>query len=96
MFEQKDPVDWSKPVLAQIPKLGKDYYDWVHQPTDNPLRIFSSDFVEFFSKCSWWMVPSYWMPVVFMLLWTAYARLSVESEVWIPWMFGGKQCVEYV
>ncbi|XP_071092208.1 fatty acid 2-hydroxylase-like [Haliotis cracherodii] len=84
-----DPVDWKKPVLPQIPKLGEQYFEWAHQPTDLPLRLFHSDFVEYFSKCSWWMVPMYWVPAMLAMIYTAYTGLSEHPDVWLPWMAGG-------
>jgi hypothetical protein len=78
--EQDDPlVDWSKPILAQIPGLGDNYYQWVHEPVDTTLRLFHSDFVEFFSKCPWYMVPVVWVPVFLYLLFLSNKVLSDSS-----------------
>jgi 4-hydroxysphinganine ceramide fatty acyl 2-hydroxylase len=57
-------VDWNKPMLAQVGKLGPNYLKWVHSPVDRPLRLFYSDFMEFFSRTPWFFVPIIWLPVV--------------------------------
>ncbi|XP_070500690.1 fatty acid 2-hydroxylase-like [Chironomus tepperi] len=43
-------VDWTKPMLPQISKLGDDYAKWINLPVDRPLRIFENDFLELISK----------------------------------------------
>uniref|UniRef100_A0A8D0HLR1 Fatty acid 2-hydroxylase n=1 Tax=Sphenodon punctatus TaxID=8508 RepID=A0A8D0HLR1_SPHPU len=48
--EDKDLVDWCKPLLWQVGHLGEKYDEWVHQPVDRPIRLFHSDFIESFSK----------------------------------------------
>ena len=57
-------MDWSKPLLAQIPKIGKHYGDWVHSPVNRKLRLFESDVLESLSKSPWWLVPLFWIPVI--------------------------------
>ena len=60
-------VDWSKPMVAQVGKLGPEYLKWVHSPVNRPLRLFGPEIVEFFSKTPWYMVPIVWLPVVLYL-----------------------------
>ncbi|KAJ8302448.1 hypothetical protein KUTeg_018844 [Tegillarca granosa] len=77
-----DLVDWSKPIFWQVPHIGERYFEWVHQPVDKPIRLFHSDFCEFFSVCKWWIVPLFWTPVMFILLWLSYTKLAETPAVW--------------
>lgn len=74
----QDMVDWDKPMLAQVGKLGPDYLKWVHSPVDRPLRLFSSSFVEIFSRTPWFLVPIIWIPVVIYSAIMAIKHLNVE------------------
>lgn len=65
---QKDPVDYSKPMLSQVGSLGDHYWAWLHQPISHDIRIFQSDVAEFFSRTYWWLVPTIWLPVAVCLL----------------------------
>lgn len=51
----KDLVDWDKPVLWQVGHLGAKYHNWIDEPVDVPLRLFYSDFCEYFSKTKWYV-----------------------------------------
>ncbi|KAL8613852.1 hypothetical protein ACOMHN_032842 [Nucella lapillus] len=76
-------VDWSRPVLGQVWGLGDHYYRWVHEPVDFSLRLFQSDFMERISKCPWYMVPAFWVPVALLLLMRSRANLvASEPVVW--------------
>ncbi|KAG0618588.1 hypothetical protein M758_4G076000 [Ceratodon purpureus] len=59
-------VDMTKPMVAQVGRLGSDYDEWVHQPVKRKEcpRLFDSDLLEYFTKCKWWMIPLIWGPVV--------------------------------
>lgn len=63
---KEDRIDWNKGLVLQVHKLGKDYMKWVHSPVNRKLRLFDSDFVEFFSKTPWYVVPLIWIPVTIM------------------------------
>ena len=54
----KDLVDWDKPVLWQVGNLGAKYHNWIDEPVDLPLRLFYSDFCEYFSKTKWYVLIS--------------------------------------
>ena len=54
--------------MAQI---GEHYEEWVHSPVNRKLRLFNSDFVEFFSKSPWWLVPLVWVPSILYICWLA-------------------------
>eukprot|EP00038_Savillea_parva_P022057 m.36686 g.36686 ORF g.36686 m.36686 type:complete len:302 (+) comp5433_c0_seq1:154-1059(+) len=68
-------VDYSKPILPQVPKLGEAYEEWVHKPSAQPhFRMFESDFFEWFATMNWYMVPIIWIPVSL-----AFAHLSLTE-----------------
>ncbi|XP_076448819.1 fatty acid 2-hydroxylase-like [Babylonia areolata] len=90
-----DPlIDWSKPIMGQISGLRENYYKWVHEPVDTSLRLFQSDFVEFFSKCPWYMVPIVWVPITLFILFRCYTTLAAPSRDPIVWnLFGSEVMV---
>lgn len=63
-YKENELVDWSKPMVAQVGRLGAEYNKWVHSPVDRPLRLFGPDAIEFFSMTPWYMVPVIWLPVI--------------------------------
>ncbi|XP_039630174.1 fatty acid 2-hydroxylase [Polypterus senegalus] len=76
---EQDLVDWQKPLLWQVGRLGEKYDEWVHQPVDRPIRLFYSDFIESCSKTSWYVVPVVWLPLVAYLSYFCYTSLSLDS-----------------
>lgn len=72
IVKEPDLVNWSEPVLWQVGHLGAKYHDWVDSPVDRPLRLFKSDFVEYFSSTNWYVIPMFWLPVIAMILLTTY------------------------
>ncbi|XP_063169151.1 fatty acid 2-hydroxylase [Candoia aspera] len=72
----KDLVDWRKPLLWQVGHLGERYDEWVHQPVDQPIRLFDSNLMETFSTASWYVVCIYWLSVIFLLSWYCYTTLG--------------------
>ena len=54
-------------MVFQAHKFGKEYFKWVHSPVVRKLRLFDSDFIEFFSKTKWWMIPIIWFPLIVIL-----------------------------
>ncbi|XP_055598806.1 uncharacterized protein LOC129748288 [Uranotaenia lowii] len=61
-------VDWTKPMLSQIPTLGKHYSEWVNKPVDRELRLFGPPWLENLTKTPWWLVPGFWIPTIFFLI----------------------------
>lgn len=57
-------VNWNKPMLVQIPTLGKHYVDWVNKPVDRELRLFGPALLENLTKTPWWLVPAFWIPAI--------------------------------
>ncbi|XP_051485229.1 fatty acid 2-hydroxylase isoform X2 [Apus apus] len=74
--EEKDLVDWKKPLLWQVGYLGEKYDEWVHQPVDRPIRLFHSNLLESLSKTAWYVVFMVWTPVVLYLSWVSYTSLA--------------------
>nr|XP_002126665.1 fatty acid 2-hydroxylase [Ciona intestinalis] len=60
----EDLINWNEPVLWQVGHLREKYHDWVDDPVDRSLRLFKSDFCEFFSKTPWYIIPLVWLPIV--------------------------------
>ncbi|XP_065186362.1 fatty acid 2-hydroxylase-like [Sycon ciliatum] len=79
-WRDEDLVDWSKPMLSQVGQLGSLYHTWVHAPVDKPLRLFHSDFVEFFSRTPWYVIPLIWLPVVAFLSVLCTSPLSLPGS----------------
>eukprot|EP00047_Mylnosiga_fluctuans_P004608 m.235523 g.235523 ORF g.235523 m.235523 type:complete len:251 (-) comp12841_c0_seq1:130-882(-) len=58
-------IDLSKPMLAQVGQLGRDYRAWVYRPSaQGSYRLFESDLLETFSKTPWFVVPLVWLPFI--------------------------------
>ncbi|KAE9600863.1 putative fatty acid hydroxylase [Lupinus albus] len=52
-------------MVLQVGHLGEAYDEWVHQPIiskESP-RLFESNFLEFFTRTVWWVIPIVWVPV---------------------------------
>lgn len=82
-WKEEEVVDWSKPLLGQIHRVGDLYDEWVHMPVNKELRLFESNIMEFLSKSPWWVVPCVWVPVILYTLYMAvFGGPSVLS--WIP------------
>lgn len=73
-------VDWSKAMLPQIGKLGKNYNEWVNKPVDRHLRMFHHDYLEVLTKTPWWAVPAFWIPVIIYFLNAGYNELIANNE----------------
>lgn len=61
-------VDWSRPMLVQIPTLGKHYVEWVNKPVDRQLRLFGPAWLENLTKTPWWVVPAFWIPTILYII----------------------------
>ncbi|KAL1562552.1 dihydroceramide fatty acyl 2-hydroxylase [Salvia divinorum] len=63
-------VDMNKPLAFQVGHLGEAYDEWVHRPIvakESP-RFFQNDFVERCTRTPWWVVPLFWLPIVWWLV----------------------------
>ncbi|XP_055320321.1 uncharacterized protein LOC129577397 isoform X2 [Sitodiplosis mosellana] len=61
-------VDWSRGMIAQIGSLGVNYSEWVNKPVDRPLRLFDTTLLEMLTKTPWWLVPTFWIPIIVFLI----------------------------
>jgi dihydroceramide fatty acyl 2-hydroxylase len=66
MSAPSPPVDYDRPLLAQVAALGDRYDAWVHRSIKpgRSLRIFQSDLLEAMTHVPWWLVLVVWVPVV--------------------------------
>jgi len=87
--------DWSKPIIAQIPKLSTayghprgTYSRFIHTPEvlPEPARFFDNEILEFLSRNNWYMIPLIWIPFCMGLFYysTTVAGLSTgyAASVW--------------
>lgn len=81
-WKEEDLIDWSKPLMSQVARVGAHYQDWVHTPVNHSLRLFESEFVESLSKCPWWLVPLCWIPYSFYMMWLA----TTDRPCMLPWI----------
>ncbi|XP_065369701.1 uncharacterized protein Fa2h [Calliphora vicina] len=65
-------VDWSQAMLPQIPRITQYYDEWVHKPVDRPLRLFAPWYLEMCTKTPWWVVPTFWLPVISKLIYDEF------------------------
>jgi 4-hydroxysphinganine ceramide fatty acyl 2-hydroxylase len=83
-WKEEDLIDWSKPVLSQVAKMGECYKDWILSPVHRHVRLFRSDLMELLSVCPWWLVPLFWIPYSFFMMWLA----TTHSPCLLPWIAG--------
>ena len=62
--------------MLQVHKYGFDYLKWVHSPVDKHLKLFSTQFLEFFSKTPWYFIPIIWLPVILVLGFHSFSNLG--------------------
>lgn len=79
-------VDLTRPLMPQVwsNTWSKRYYlEQVHIPryTDSTPRFFRQDWLEIFTKNTWWGVLLFWIPVIAGCLWYAGRALSLPTMV---------------
>jgi len=77
-------VDVKKPLFPQVIKLDPPqlYQKWLKEfPTTSSVRLFESNFVEFFSRYSWWYIWPLWLPVILYLLWNDSTEISKIFQI---------------
>lgn len=57
-------VDWNKPMLYQVGRLGTRYNEWVISPVDRHLRLFGNPILESLTITPWYIVPLVWIPII--------------------------------
>ncbi len=91
--EEVDPtqsfgVDLRKAIIFQVGRLGKNYTKFIHKPVNltKPARFFESDFLEFFSRTPWYVIPTLWVPFSLFLVNMSHT----EGLSWLTaWCFFG-------
>eukprot|EP00112_Aurelia_sp_Birch-Aquarium-sp1_P017246 Seg3980.1 transcript_id=Seg3980.1/GoldUCD/mRNA.D3Y31 product="Fatty acid 2-hydroxylase" protein_id=Seg3980.1/GoldUCD/D3Y31 len=78
---KEETVDWDEGLVLQVHKYGHEYVKWVHSPVDKKLKLFQSQFLEFFSKTPWYLVPLVWLPVVIGLAYISFTNLQDNELV---------------
>ncbi|KAH0813535.1 hypothetical protein GEV33_009256 [Tenebrio molitor] len=61
-------VDWDRPMLSQVAKLGTRYSEWVVSPVDKKLRLFDNPILESLTLTPWYVVPLVWVPIIVCLM----------------------------
>jgi sterol desaturase/sphingolipid hydroxylase (fatty acid hydroxylase superfamily) len=70
-------IDVEKPIVTQVLNLSPPeiYPQWLHGfPTTLNLRLFESNFCEFFSRYSWWYIFPLWIPVILLSAFVSWYR----------------------
>lgn len=75
---KEEMVDWNYGMVFQVHKFGADYMKWVNSPVNRKLRLFNSDFVEFFSKTPWYAIPIIWLPITMILAYLSLNKLYLN------------------
>nr|CAB3244115.1 fatty acid 2-hydroxylase [Phallusia mammillata] len=78
--QEEEIVNWDEPMLWQVGHLGAKYHSWIDDPVDKTLRLFKSDFVEYFSNTPWYVIPIVWLPVIVLFLLRSFSMFS-DSNV---------------
>lgn len=55
-------------MISQISSLGANYTEWVNKPVDRPLHLFDTTMLEMLTKTPWWLVPSFWIPIIILFI----------------------------
>lgn len=71
-FKNDPLIDGQEPILFRIGELGERYWTWIHQPYDGAVRMFKSNFLEQLTRTKWWVIPLFWLPLVFTFLLEGY------------------------
>ncbi|XP_050504664.1 fatty acid 2-hydroxylase [Diabrotica virgifera virgifera] len=80
-------VNWDKPMLGQVGKLGTKYYEWVTSPVDRNLRLFGNPILECMTITPWYLVPMVWIPVCiyFVIEGTRhYIQITKDASPFVP------------
>jgi 4-hydroxysphinganine ceramide fatty acyl 2-hydroxylase len=88
-------INLKKAVLHQIYKANftlDEYMTFIHDPkllNDPPrdLRIFESNFLEFFSRTPWYVIPIFWFPLITFFVHFGYSRLEQKSIIFAAFLF---------
>lgn len=74
-------VDITKPLFPQLPKLGRDYNDWLHSQFGLQKIIIFDNWFETFTRWPWWYIFIMWLPFDFYMLKNALQHVSVAASL---------------
>lgn len=63
-----DKIDFSRPLVAQVGALGPAYDEWTHAALPGVPRLFGPEWMEFFSRTPWYLIPMIWIPISIMCM----------------------------
>jgi len=81
-------VDMNKPILKQILDMNpKVYHEWLHGASSGSttIRIFSSDWMELFTRWPWWYIFVLWLPVISYALSVSLSNTSLVPTLATFW-----------
>ncbi|KAF8601569.1 oxidoreductase [Ceratobasidium sp. AG-I] len=95
-YEKAQFLDLRKPLLRQVweSDFSKSFYlQQVHQPrhVKESARLFGPDYLEVFTRTSWYVVPMIWVPITCALFVRAAMQFSAPGEV--PSLFTTAQTI---
>mmetsp|Transcript_14529 Transcript_14529/g.38869 ORF Transcript_14529/g.38869 Transcript_14529/m.38869 type:complete len:345 (-) Transcript_14529:1079-2113(-) len=73
-------VDWRRPLLPQIGRMGDKYDAWVHSfpTTDHTVKMFQNDVLEFLTKCPWYLPLLFWIPIALLILAQYFSSVALD------------------
>ena len=92
--EIKDDIDYNKGAVYQVRFLGENYEKWVNKRIKTKsIRMFDSEFWEYLSKTSWYMVPLIWWPIILFFVGIVFSETDYKYRMlffisgmllWVP------------
>jgi len=74
-------VDVTKPILPQIPALGRNYNPWLHTQFGLKSIIIFDDFREALSRYPWWYIFIMWIPFVIFAVTTSLRAAGLATTI---------------
>jgi len=73
-------VDWKRPLLPQIGRMGDKYDEWVHSfpTTDHTVKMFQNEVLEFLTKCPWYLPLVFWIPIAVLILAQYFSTVQID------------------
>ncbi|XP_013166857.1 PREDICTED: fatty acid 2-hydroxylase [Papilio xuthus] len=70
--ELESRLDWSMPIFCQLGAIASDYDKWVHSAVFRNCRLFANPIMESMTYTQWYLVPTFWVPIIIYLMVTVY------------------------
>ncbi|XP_068624772.1 uncharacterized protein Fa2h [Battus philenor] len=94
--ELEGRLDWSKPLLSQLSEIAPHYEKWVHTAVYRQCKLFSNPLLESLTYTSWYLVPIFWIPIIFYLIVTTYDKYVACGDSCGPENISTLQYLKYV